>query len=330
MLTICDNMIKLTCQKALNTVRHLTHHHNTTFGAILMLHRVDTPNPDGIWYNQHLKMSSKAINEMANYARQNKCKFVSIDEMVEAIHKEKKARRWITITLDDGYRDNYTNGVSVFRQQNIPYTIYVCTKIVEGEMLYWWEILEQMVLNHEIITLSDGRSFDCSTKEAKEQTFLDIREIILQLPQKGMPDSINKMFLNYNIDYDIGKKDLGLTWEQIQELNKDPFVTIGNHTYSHCAFTNCNDEEINEDIKLAAQSMMHHIGLSMQHFAFPFGEVNAVSQHDVELVKQLNFKSSATTKDGLISYDTDPLELPRLFVTEKNWKHVINRIITNC
>ena len=76
--------------------------------------------------------------------------------------------------------------------------------------------------------------------------------------------------------------------------------------------------------------MKANTGIEMNHFAFPFGEATAVSQHDVDLIKRLGFKTSATTKDGLVSYRTDLLELPRLFVTEKNWKQVIERIIDNC
>ena len=76
--------------------------------------------------------------------------------------------------------------------------------------------------------------------------------------------------------------------------------------------------------------MEEKAGIKMKHFAFPFGEATAVSQHDVELVKELGFKTSATTNDGFVCYGTDLLELPRLFVTERNWKCVIDRIIENC
>jgi hypothetical protein len=68
----------------------------------------------------------------------------------------------------------------------------------------------------------------------------------------------------------------------------------------------------------------------MNHFAFPYGEATAVSQHDIELIKGLRFATSATTKDGLVCYGTDLLELPRLFITERSWKCVIDRIVENC
>lgn len=311
-------------------IARFLHRPHVAIGGILMLHRIDEPDSNGIWYNQHLKISPQKLEEMVNYARKHKCKFVSLEEMVEAIQTKRNVRRWIAVTLDDGYQDNYTNGSLVFSKLNVPYIIYVCTKMVKGEMLYWWELLEQFVLEHDDVTLSDGRTFCCHTKEAKEQSFLDIREIILKLPQENLLGQLKELFVNYNLDYNYGQNTLGLTWEQLCHLDKDSLATIGNHTYSHLSFTGCKDTEIYDDIDKAAKEMYANTGIEMVHFAFPFGEATAVSRHDIELVKQLGFKTSATTKDGLVCYGTDPLELPRIFVTERNWKRVIDRIVKYC
>lgn len=306
------------------------HTSSISIGGILMLHRVDLPDVNGIWYNQHLKMSPATIEKMVDYARCQKCRFVSLDEMVEAIRKKKNVRRWIAVTLDDGYSDNYVNGKPVFDKMDMPYTIYVCTKMVKGEMLYWWEILERLILENERIKLCDGRTYDCSNKEAKEKSFLDIREVIMKLPQRQLFEKMSELLANYDIDYNFGNESLGLKWENIRELSKDPLCTIGNHTYSHLAFRGCTDEEILADIRKASDEMEKNVGLKMYHFAFPFGEATAVSQHDVDLIKKIGFKTSATTNDGLVCYGTDLLELPRLFVTESNWKQVIDRIVVNC
>lgn len=323
-------MIKSLSRRFCNSIRRFFGCSNAPIGAILMLHRIDIPDVGGIWYNQHLKLSPQTIEEMVDYARKHKCCFVSLDEMVDAIRKKKRVRRWIAVTLDDGYRDNYINGTPLFRQLNIPYTIYVCTKMLKGKMLYWWEILEKLVLEQNEVVLNDGRIFDCSTKEKKEQAFLDIREVILKLPQDNLKENLKSLFVNYDINWDLGKNSLGLTWKQINELAKDSLATIGNHTYSHFAFTGLTDDGIKEDINKAASEMWKNVGIEMKHFAFPFGEATAVSQHDVEIVKQFGFVTSATTNYGFMSHNTDLLEFPRLFVTEKNWKQVLDIIICNC
>lgn len=313
-----------------NKASRLTQTSHVPFGAVLMLHRIDTPDENGIWFNQHLKMSPKAIEEMVKYARSRGCEFVSLDNITQHRRIWEQPRKLIAITLDDGYRDNFVNGTPIFRKLNIPFCIYICTKMIEGKMLYWWEILEKIILENEKVVLADNREFDSSSKPKKEQAFLDIREIILKSPQKNLQDNLETLFKNYIIDYKLGNDNLGLTWQQIKELLKDSLCTIGNHTYSHNAFTGCTDDEIKEDIARAAREMRKHTGFEMKHFAFPFGEATAVSQHDIELVKNLGFRTSATTKDGLVCYGTDPLEIPRVFVTEHNWMQVIDRIADYC
>lgn len=327
-------MIKKIIKVCLYSLSRILHRPNVSYGAIIMLHRIDKPKENGIWYNEHLKVSQNVIERMAEYARSKGCEFVSIEEMVRPRHFWEQPRKLIAVTLDDGYRDNYLYGSPTFVKLNIPYCIYVCTKMVEKNMLYWWEILEQLCVNESVInlTLFDGseKLMDCSTKPKKEQTFLAIREMILKLPQVNLLKQLKVLFSKYDIDYDYGNGFLGLTWEQIKELAKNPLCTIGNHTYSHDAFIGCTDEAIKLDISRAATTMKEKTEYEMSHFAFPFGEVAAVSKHDIELVKEIGFKTSATTKDGLICYGTDPLELPRLFVTEKNWKQVIDRIANCC
>ena len=322
--------LKSFCRRIRNSFWRIIHHPKAPLGAVLMLHRIDAPNKSGIWYNQHLKMSPDTLAEMIGYARKHKCRFVSLDEMAEAISKKKNIRRWIAITLDDGYRDNYLNGVEVFSRLNVPFTIYVCTKMVKGEMLYWWELLEDLVIKHEQLTLNDGRTFDCSTKEKKEKAFLDIREIILKLPQNDLKSHLKVLFTNYNVNWEYGNDKLGLTWEQIIDLKQNPLSTIGNHTYSHNAFINLSDKEIIEEIGKASDEMKKNTGINMRHFAFPYGDKMAVSQHNVNFVKNLGFKTSSTTRWSFVCCGTDPQEFPRIFVSEKNWKQMINKIIECC
>lgn len=101
----------------------------------------------------------------------------------------------------------------------------------------------------------DGCSFDCSTKDAKEQSFLSIREVILKLPQDNLEKHLSGLFVNYDIDWKYGNDSLGLTWEQIRDMTKGTKVIIGNHTCSHRAFTGCSDEAICEDIDSASMEM---------------------------------------------------------------------------
>jgi len=61
-------------------------------------------------------------------------RFVSMDDIYDVLHTHTKANRLICVTLDDGYKDNYTEALPVFQKYNIPFTIYVATGYVDGSV----------------------------------------------------------------------------------------------------------------------------------------------------------------------------------------------------
>ena len=71
------------------SLARLIGHPKAPIGAVLMLHRTDVPSSSGIWYNQHLKMSTATIENMIEYARKGGCSFVSLDEMADVITNKK-------------------------------------------------------------------------------------------------------------------------------------------------------------------------------------------------------------------------------------------------
>ena len=99
--------IKLRVSRALNLT-------SAPFGGILMLHRIDSPNNQDLWVNDSLKVSPQTLTNMITYGRENGCTFVSVDDVVRIIKNKEKVRKVIAITLDDGYRDNFDNGLPIF------------------------------------------------------------------------------------------------------------------------------------------------------------------------------------------------------------------------
>lgn|SRR5574344_294065 len=316
--------------KLKDTFYHVIKYKKTCIGTILMFHQINEINYDRLWYNEHLKISSEKLSRFIRNAKDKGCSFVSLDELAYIIKHKKRAKKIITITLDDGYENNYLNGSPIFNSLHVPYTIYVCTQLVEKQLFLWWYALEDIILKNDKIELSDGRTFICQNKEEKEQAFLDIRAIILQLQQHDLRSQMNALFLQYDLNKEPQSNSLGLTWEELRLLSQDPLCTIGNHSHSHLAFRECGKDEIISDIQFAQNLMFQKVGIQMQHFAFPFGEQTAVSQEDIELVKQLGFITSATTHNDLVRYHTSLLELPRIFVTERNLSDVLNRIVYEC
>lgn len=58
--------------------------------------------------------------------------FVSIAEVAERM-KGKSNGKFVAVTLDDGYANNYEIAYPIFKKYNIPFCIYVCEGMITGE-----------------------------------------------------------------------------------------------------------------------------------------------------------------------------------------------------
>ncbi|MDZ7823732.1 MAG: polysaccharide deacetylase family protein [Ahrensia sp.] len=113
-------------------------------GAILMLHRVGKPlHKSGI--NNFLSVDGGFLNFLLEELKRAGYKFVSMDEAVDRIKARHSNEKFLTVTLDDGYRDNLLTAAPIFTNHNVPYMIYACTGFCSATSFLWWEILAQIV-----------------------------------------------------------------------------------------------------------------------------------------------------------------------------------------
>ncbi len=104
-----------------------------------------------------------------------------------------------------------------------------------------------------------------------------------------------------------------MTWEQIQEIEKESFVYIGNHSHSHDYLVNFSKEDLVKDIDLSKKKFIKNLGYNPIFFSYPFGEY---SEYIKKYVSQ-NFKLSFGQHSGVIDLNKDKYELPRFPINEK-------------
>jgi peptidoglycan/xylan/chitin deacetylase (PgdA/CDA1 family) len=63
---------------------------------------------------------------------------ISVLRAIELLRAGPVTGRYVCVTFDDGYRDNLENAVPVLRELGIPATIYVPTRVIDGEATYYW------------------------------------------------------------------------------------------------------------------------------------------------------------------------------------------------
>ena len=110
----------------------------------------------------------------------------------------------------------------------------------------------------------------------------------------------------------VGKNGF-MTWEQINEIEKEPTVYIGNHSHSHDYLVNFGKSDFIEDIDKSKKIFIKRLGYNPIFFSYPFGEYSSFIKKYISK----NFKFSFGQHSGVIDVNKDPYELPRFPINEK-------------
>ncbi len=286
--------------------------------TIFMLHRVHDFEKDKLPANENMKITPKFLENFILKLKSEGYSFISLDRLHEILQNNETVEKHAVFTLDDGYKDNYDYAYPIFKKYKIPFTIYITTSFPEKNAILWWYEIEDLIMKHDEIILSNNAKYTCKTIEQKTKAFLEIRALIISLQQKNLLSQLNNLFDNYDVDWAGKCYELTMNWTQIKELSKDEMVTIASHTTHHYALRQLDDDECKSEIKEANKLIELRIGGKVEHFAYPFGGVNEVGTREFNLIKSLGLKTAVTTRVGGIypEHKDFPELLPRIMLTE--------------
>ncbi|MDD5155235.1 MAG: polysaccharide deacetylase family protein [Candidatus Omnitrophica bacterium] len=91
-----------------------------------------------------LVISPETFERQMRFLQKHRYNVITLSELADLITNNRKIPpRTIVITLDDGYRDNYTYAFPILKKYNIPATVFIITDEVgrpQGDRLGWEDI----------------------------------------------------------------------------------------------------------------------------------------------------------------------------------------------
>ena len=297
-------------------------------GSILTFHRVVSGKISV--FNGILEISESHFEKTIQYLIEKKYRFISLGQLYDILISGKKIDyKFIVVTFDDGYADNYHLAYPILKKYHIPFTIYITTDFPDKKSIVWWYLLEDIILANQSVEFEyqdQQFKFNCSDIMDKHKTFTEIREFILQNGKDYMEDLVNCIFKKYKTDSRIYSDKLAISWEQIIELSKDPLVTIGAHTSSHPALSKISEIEVFLEIINSRNKLESKINKKVEHFAYPFGSKAEYGSREINIVKNLHFKTAVNTLVGniFIEHKNHLCSLPRVFISEQINQYALN------
>jgi peptidoglycan/xylan/chitin deacetylase (PgdA/CDA1 family) len=303
-----------------------------TVGVILLYHRVVALATDP----QLLSVTPERFAEHLEVVRERYA-VVRLEDVVGLADQRRPPRRWVAVTLDDGYADALHQARPIMERFDVPATVYVTSGQIGSTAEFWWDDLERLVLigarPSRLALRLGGRVMDWSLDEA---TMSGGEDTAWHIEREDDPTPRHRAYRElYGMLHSLGATERNRvvgqlrTWAEasshgreshralseaeLERLAESPLVEIGAHSTSHPQLTALPLQAQKAEIAESRDRLEAIVGRAVRSFAYPHGSYD---DQTLGVVRDAGYRSACSSDVGAVRSRSDRFRLPRLAVRD--------------
>lgn len=275
-------------------------------GSVMCFHRV-VPKDDrsANVENRSMEMTPGGLRAILDWVRRRGIEVIRLDEVRQRLASP-RTPKFIVFTFDDGYRDNLTEALPIFRDFGMPFTINVTTGFINRTASVWWYSLEDAMAGRPKLDFTwDGTrcTYQIDTPGQRERTYIEVAGLIRAQGRATRDELVATICAGAGIDPLARTRELMLTWDEIKKMTDDWHVNIGSHTVGHHNLNHLTEEEVAAELIDARTELEAKLERPVRHLAYPFGGRNAVGRREFEIARAADFTTATTTRCGNLFHE---------------------------
>lgn len=289
---------------------------------ILMYHRV-LPTHDPLQADTHTaRTMDTQFRTLARWF-----KVLPLDEAAALLAEGRLPPRAVSITFDDGYRDNHDIALPLLQRHGLTATFYVSSGFLNGGTMFHDVMVE--TIRHA----PTGR-LDLGLPDAAPVTLGDVHSRILALEalvrQVKYLDPVQREALSERLLATLGAhapRHLMMDDEQVRNLTRAG-MSVGGHTTQHLILARLDEATAWEEIRSNADALSSLTGQRLTSFAYPNGKPGLdYNPPHVEMVRRAGFLNAVSTRSGVGTRGAPRFELPRFVLNETTTAGILMRML---
>ena len=187
--------------------------------------------------------------------------------------------RYVMVTFDDGYRDNYELAFPVLKRERIPATFFITTGFIDDSPLAWWDRIAYVVRTAGEAGLRSlperpetwGGPLPLTDPASRELAIKAVLAAYYRLPDHKTAGFLADLRALTGVDAPASLTDgLWMSWGNVREL-KLAGMGIGGHTHTHPLLARLGPAEQVEEIRICKERLLDAAGVRTRGFAYPVG-----------------------------------------------------------
>ena len=239
--------------------------------TIFNFHRIRDDNDPVIFDDSLFGPNIQTVTKHMKWLKSN-ADPVSEEDLLNHFRKGSKLpSRGFMITFDDGYLDNYTLGLPLFKELNIPAIYFVPTKVIQERGIGWWDMIYYMLkkTEHKEIYFRGERFEVPKPVMPLAEIFNGKMKLLTSNENHALIDELSHATGVSIPSQELCSREM-MTWDQIREVDKT-CVKIGSHTHSHRVLATLDLETQRHELNHSKQILEKELGRKVTSFSYPVG-----------------------------------------------------------
>ncbi|NVJ49059.1 MAG: polysaccharide deacetylase family protein [Gammaproteobacteria bacterium] len=269
----------------------------------------------------------KHLSWCLEYIRSNGYTPIRLIDLIEArINQTALPKNPVVFTLDDGFDDQYELALPLFNQFDTPYTCFVISKFLDGELWPWDDqiryVVEQTALTQYKITLPD-QSIVTATSDDPEQVISQLHHHLKLVDQSNLYDWIDSFYQQLQVDKpkQAPLHYRPMSWHQAQAII-DNGHDIAPHTMTHRILSRLNDQQSEQEIIGSWDRTCEMLNGVAPVFAYPTGRITDYGRREMATIARSSIKCAVSTVPGHVREASENENLPRFVLPDNRFDFV--------
>jgi sugar transferase (PEP-CTERM/EpsH1 system associated) len=285
--------------------------------TILAYHRV-LPLPESLLYPFQSMVMPRDLFELQIAHLSQHYTMLTLSEAVDRLRTGTLPPRAVSITFDDGYRDNFDHALPILRKYGIPATFFVVTGALEGTNRFLWDEVVSRVRQIDDQKSAKAILGQPAPSWLKEKLgLLEAGEPAERVGERLVRVMNRTTLAERDQAMDVLRRATGdgdgyvdppvLSWDEVLEMRRAGML-IGAHTVSHPFLDELGPDAAREEIDQSIQALRQRLDEPISLFSYPRGRY----KEDVKpYLREFGIEAAVTTELGRNSPGADLYALRR-------------------